>query len=159
MEDSTNPENLKFLGDLQKASEEIEADIRKKRPISRSQPPTVPPPKEQAPEKDYKPPTTLPARGGAPKTGLGEAEEVKVENEILTRDWISEIIAERQKFEKVYGEIESLRRKTQQRLERIKNLEANFSRVKNELTHFQQLKKENQAFLEEIKNMLKKENE
>ena len=170
MEDSNNPQNSsirraqddaepaeasKFLEDLQKASQEIEADIQKKKPVSRPQP-NYNPPKGWVVEKDYNPPATLPPEGRAPKTGL---EEVKVENEILARDWLKEITNERQKLEQAYKEAENLRRKIQQKLDRMKNLEINFSKVKNELTHFQQIKKENQTFLEEIKNMLKNQNE
>ena len=139
MENPPNPQNSKFLEDLQKASEEIEVGFQRKKPISR---PDSSPLKEQVPEKA--------------KTDLAE---VKVEDEILARDWLKEITNERQKLEQAYKEAENLRRKIQQRLDRMRNLETNFSKVKNELAHFPQIKKENQAFLEEIKNMLKNQNE
>ena len=147
MEEPTNPKNSSirhtqddtelveasnFIEDLQKASQEIKVGFQKKKPVSPS------PAQKQRQISEEK----------------IDQEEVKVENEILAKDWLREITDERQKLEEVYQQAESLRRKIQQRLDRIKNLEASFSRVKNELAHFQQIKKENQAFLEEIKNIL-----
>lgn len=107
---------------------------------------------------------TVPPKVGKPSNPLEveekektDLEELRGEKEIISLDWQKEIINERQKLEKAYQEVEGLRRKIQQRLDRIRRLEADFTRVKNEISHFQQTQKGNQAFLEEIKNILKNE--
>lgn len=103
-------------------------------------------------QKVSKPEETPPKEEKEKKT----SEEVKIESEILSQDWQEEIKNERQKLEKVYREVEDLRRKIQRRLDRIKRLEVEFLRVRNELTHFDQIKKEDQILLEEINKYFKK---
>lgn len=159
-------ESSPLIEALKKAGEELKETEKTatSRKVSKPKEPSL---------KDYNPPTTrgarvereggggvgVPPKGRAPEKEKTDLAEVKVENEILSQDWLKEITNERQKLEQAYKEVENLRREIQQRLDRMRNLEANFSRVKNELTHFQQIKKENQAFLEEIKNILRKEDE
>ena len=71
MEDQTNPKNLKFVEDLQKASEEIEAGFQKKKPF---------PQREARDENKEKP---KPTERGFTEDLISQAEEVAKEKKRL----------------------------------------------------------------------------
>ena len=94
MEEPTNPKNSKFIEDLQKASQEIEADIRKKKPIFQPQPEIEEEIKEKpkSPEKGFSEDLTVQAEEIAKeKKRLEEIQQNLEKNQKMVAEHIQEL--------------------------------------------------------------------